>query len=332
VVGNASSLCASTLLASICTMACGSFGDSDDAARASGFGEPSDVAREQIGVHEITSDETAAYWLTEDPATGDGSVMRWAPSEALPRLLASEQYHARGLVVDGARVYWAVGSLGNGSTIIRSTSKLAGGLLEDAFVTGAGNEAYSALALDGTSLAWGSVEGNGSVVRGDTVSGGSFVVATDLGVIPSVALRAPFVYWAAGKALFRSDSALDTAAPALVLTLRTPATSIAVTKTASPPVLYACAEDGTVQSIAADGSGDRRTLAEGRASPRGIAIDDARVYWANTGTGTVETIERTGGAITVLAKGQEPLDVAATAEALFYADRARAAVVRIPRR
>jgi hypothetical protein len=45
-------------------------------------------------------------------------------------------------------------------------------------------------------------------------------------------------------------------------------------------------------------------IASGLSSPSGIALDAANVYWTDLGAGTVRSVAKTGGTVTVLASGQ----------------------------
>jgi hypothetical protein len=101
---------------------------------------------------------------------------------------------------------------------------------------------------------------------------------------------------------------------------------------ASPDAAPA-AEAGSSDGAAADGElmyaiGALEVLATGQAGPRGLALDDTSVYWANNADGTIATAPKTGGGARGIAHGAtSPRWVTVDATQIFWSSDTRGGCV-----
>jgi hypothetical protein len=164
----------------------------------------------------------------------------------------------------------------------------------------------NAIAVDGNFVYW--VNGSPSATTGTIarvpINGGptqTLLTTTKIGV--SVAVDSFFVY-AGLRDAFNNGSVVRVpkggGAPVTVATITG---GFAADMTASPAGIF-WTENGTGRVRRLAPSGTVTTIATGSPSLRGIAVDEARVYWADSGPGTINSTPIGGGATTVLATGQ----------------------------
>lgn len=92
------------------------------------------------------------------------------------------------------------------------------------------------------------------------------------------------------------------------------------------------AGDGAVVTVARAAGSVPQTLVANVKSPRGIAVDDANVYYTSYGDGTVSKVPRAGGAPTVIAASRfQPAAIAVDAAFVYWLDEYEGgSVLRMP--
>ena len=73
----------------------------------------------------------------------------------------------------------------------------------------------------------------------------------------------------------------------------------------APPVDAAAVDGGSIEDVPAE----IVTLATGQDRPRGLALDDTRVYWADEGRGRIMAIDKAGGTAETLSDASAPVGV-----------------------
>lgn len=279
----------------------------------------------------------APLWLANDGISGfavvdrgddHGAVLRLSPG-APPVVLADDVFHPTGLAVDGARVYYAAGKPDGGWTYLRVLDKTTGVKIADAFGTGASDTAFTAVSLQGDTVAWASrADSGGAIYRGLADGIGVVTVAHDQGSVAAVAVAGPWVYWARNTELFRKRSgAPPDAAPELV------AERGLFTSVVSDGLdVYAASDDGTIiATSAADETPVLRVLGGTLLAPRALAVDPWFVYVVATTTSSVVAVNRLSGRTVEVWKGGDPWTVTALPTGLWVADRAGRTLSVVPK-
>jgi hypothetical protein len=90
-------------------------------------------------------------------------------------------------------------------------------------------------------------------------------------------------------------------------------------------------------SLASTGSAPQpQMIASGQTSPSGIAIDEANVYWANTGSsmgsGSIAKVAIAGGSVVTIASGLSgPVSLAVDARYVYWVNSADGSVMKTPK-
>ena len=148
------------------------------------------------------------------------------------------------------------------------------------------------IAIDDDHVYWSCFEDDSA--RRVAKSGGplQLVAASQLAPWPDrpwgVAVDTANVYWSAAAGVWRR-AAVGSINMASDLFVGSGAAGIAVDEDG---VTFLADDDGTI--VRFDGT-NASTLASGRSKPNAIAVDDANVYWLDTGDGRVMRIDKVGG-------------------------------------
>lgn len=276
----------------------------------------------------LTSDGTSLFFAT-DHGDAYGSILRFTPDGSPPVVLAQRVYRPTGIAVDGGRVYFGAGGPVGGHTFVRSADKTTGGTVVDAFDTGWSDAAFTALAIQGASLAWASkADEEGAVYRGLADGTGASTVATKQGPVTAVAVAGAYTYWTRDTQLFRKRTGAATDAPPELVASRGLFTSLA----SDGLDVYATSDDGTlVATTATDEVPVSRVLGGTLLSPRSLAVDAWFVYTVSTGTRSVVAFHRKSGRMVEVIKGGDPYAVAVTAAGVWVADRNARTLAVVPK-
>lgn len=291
------------------------------------FGDPVVVASGLAQPAGLAADEGSIYWLQGDYTSNSTLSRRPATVEGVTSALAQSLIAPRALAVNATSVFFAAGGAGGWTYV--SEVPTTGGNSKQTFANGAGTERIPAIAIEGRSIAlvWNESGGNVHVIRASSDGSGAIDVAVKQSGASAVVLRAPYVYWNSPSGILRS-SGQSPAAPEVFSTQSAETVELAADDTA----LYWAAADGKIRSLRFDQPGRAPVvLASDLKSPRGVAVDATHVYWASSTTGEVAAVPKAGGAPIVIATGQEPYAIAATATAVFFTDRSAGTLVRVPK-
>lgn len=253
------------------------------------FAPPAAPVVVPIGMPLYATSDGVAVYLVVDRGDDRGAVLRSEGGGPLA-VLQDNVYRPTGIAVDGGRVYFAVGNPSGGHTYVRSIDKLSGGKVLDSFDTGWGASAYTALAMQGSSVAWASKnDEQGAVYRGLSDGTGFVTLATKQGQVAAVAVAGPWVYWARNNALLRKKTDAPKDGEPEVVATRGLFTSLR----AEGLDVYATSDDGSlVTTTATDDKPTVTVLATGLLQPRALAIDPWFVYTISTGSGSVLAVHR----------------------------------------
>jgi hypothetical protein len=338
------------LLATGCASLDGVFGGGDDGKSASGddalgnggsdkleagpegappkFGAPAPPTPIPFGVPTFSASDGASVYLVVDRGNDRGAILR-SEGGAPPTVLVDDVYRPTGLAVDGGRVFFAAGIPTGGHTVVRSIDKHSGGVQKDAFDTGWGSSAFTALALQGVSLAWASkADEKGAVYRGLSDGTGVVTLATNQGPVGAVAVAGPWVYWARNNALLRKQTSASPEAEPQLVAMRGLFTSIA----SDGLDVYATSDDGTL--VATTATSDVpvvRVLADGLLQPRALAVDPWFVYTVSTGSGSVVGVHRRSARRVEIGRGGDPWELAVTGSSVWIIDRNWRVMTAVPK-
>lgn len=286
--------------------------------RPPSFGTPSAPVPLPVGTPLFAASDGVALFVVVDRGDSWGAIVR-ADEKNAPRVLGGEVYRPTGIAVDGSRVYFGNGNPFGGHTTIRSIDKATGLDPRDYFDTGTSSSAFTAVAAQGTTLAWSSKNDlEGIVRRGLSDGTGVTTLATKQGPVAAVAVAGPWVYWARNTQLYRKAATAPTEAPPELVDTRGLFTSLV----SDGLDVYATSDDGTlVTTTATDGPPSVKVLGTGLMQPRGLTVDPWFVYVVATGTSTVSAVHRRSGRTVEIARGGDPYALAATSTCLWVLDR-----------
>ncbi len=274
----------------------------------------------------VTSDGNTVF-LVADRGDNRGAIVRVAPDGATA-VLVDDVHRPTGIAVDGARVYFGAGNPDGGWTYLRSIDKQTGAGTRDAYGSGAGSSLFTALANQGSTIAWASRDEQGAVYRALADGTGMTTLARKQGAVASVAVAGPWVYWAQSTQLFRQRTGVAPDAPPELVVARGLFTSVV----SDGLEVFAASDDGSVVATsAADETPVIRVLTGALVSPRALAVDPWFVYAVATGTSTVVGINRRSGRTVEVWKGQDPYAIAVTSSGLWVADRSARAMFVVPK-
>ncbi|APR82696.1 Putative serine/threonine-protein kinase pknH [Minicystis rosea] len=309
----------------------GTGGTGGVACGSQGFAEPIVFATGESVPHEIAVDANAVYWVDIGTAVGQGQVVRVDKAPPHTRtILEGSLVQALGMAVDAAHVYTTYAA-GNGYTVVHQLPK-GGGPPNVVYNYSGGNGAFAAFALQGATFAIATAapfEG-GTVCLGDTASKSCTQLASNLGPVRAVALDAGTIYWSTNQTgeVFRrqgstSEAFVAAGGEAGLSSLTIDADNVYWTNDG----------DGTVKMLAKSSPGGEPTvLATNEGSPRGIAVDDECVYWADYTSGLVRAAPKAGGPSITLAAGQGPYAIAVDASGVYAAVEGDGVVLQIAKK
>ncbi len=276
----------------------------------------------------LTSDGTSLFFVT-DRGDDKGAVVRFTPDGSPPVVLVDGVHRPTGIAVDAGRVHFGAGNPSGGHTYIRSADKTSGGTILDSFGTGWSSQAYTALAIQGASIAFASkADDKGGVYRAVADGTGRLTVATGQGLVAAVAVAGPFTYWTKDTQLFRKRTGAAPDAPPELVATRGLFTSLA----ADGLDVYATSDDGTlVATSATDEVPVIRVLGGSLLAPRSLAVDSWFVYTVSTGTRSVVAFHRKSGRMVEVASGGDPYAVAVTSAGVWLADRSARTLAVVPK-
>lgn len=301
---------------------------SADSGPPTAFGTPSVLVGNLRRPSLLAADDTSVYWIDGDVTDTDAVLYRRRETgEDVPTVLVDGLRAPRAMGLDPSRVYFTSGS-GMGWTHIRSVLKAGGSPSEPLASNGSGTAQFPALSIEGTGLAYVVREdaNKGAIQRRNTDGGGKLAVAASQSGASAVILRAPYVYWNTTRGIMRSNGE----APQAPEPFSDQATGTAELA-ADGDALYWATVDGALRSLRFDRPGSAATiLASDLRAPRGLVVDDAHLYWADTVSGDVFAMPKSGGARVSLATGrQEPFALAVNRKAVFFVDRASGELLRV---
>lgn len=293
------------------------------------FSGPTPPMSIPVGSPTFAIGDGAALFLVVDRGDDYGAVLR--SDGAPPIVLANDIYRPTGIAVDGARVYFSSGNPSGASTTLRSIDKASGGDGRDSFLSGWGASAFSAVAIQGSTLAWSSKTGDAgsyTVFRGLADGTGVETSATNQSAVAAIAVAGPYVYWTQNTELLRKKAGAPVEAPPERVDARGLFTSLA----SDGLDVYATSDDGTlITTSATDEPPTVKVLATGLMQPRGVAVDSWFAYVVSTGSATVNAVNRRSSRLVELGRGGDPYALAVTTGAVWIIDRANHAMTSVPK-
>jgi hypothetical protein len=284
------------------------------------------LAQNQPRPHGIVVNATHFFWTNE----GDGTVMRCEIAGCVGRPLAFAQGQATPteIVLDDFVVYWA----NSGAASVGFCA-----------VTGCPTQAFLVASPDGGATVAVALSlypywtATGGTVFACPSCGQPFTptaspIATDQidpgGIVVAKTATRTMPIWGTRGAVMRCTDRLcrDDAGVAPLATNQGPVERVALD---AKNVYWA--NDTSIRSCPVDGcTGAPATIADGQDHPRGLAVDDQRVYWTN-GDDTVRACPTGGcaGAPLTLAVSQlDPQGIAVTTAHVYWVSRGLGTVAR----
>ncbi len=205
-----------------------------------------------------------------------------------------------------------------------------------AAILATGQAPTGGMAVDGTSVYWGTA--TGTIEKVPLAGGTPTVLASGLGFPVAVAVEGSSVYWADQVDGTIEKVPVDGGTPTVLFSsanaegyLPDP-TAIVVN---SSGVYWADEANGFIDSAPLAGvsfGGIPTTLASGQDDPVAVAVNSSGVYWADKGSGTIDMVPPGGAAApTVLASGQDdPVAIAVEGSNLYWADETGGTIEKMP--
>jgi hypothetical protein len=261
----------------------------------------------------LAVDADGVYWASLDAAASaaaTGNIRSWSKSGAHEtKVLAAAQAAPVALTASAGALYWVNSKEGSGAVMSAPTR---GG----ATVTLTAADGATALAVDGDVVYFLEEHGGGSILAVPKTGGARAFVAT-VGPATELAYDGRDLFYLSGQVM---SIPAGGGFPARVSETCFYPVSLAVDETQA---FYGC-QDGTLRAAPKSG-GPTRTLFRrdvGGGSISGIALDATSVYFTSTSDGTVNRVSKQGGAVTVLASGEDGAGpIAVDATDVYYATR-----------
>jgi hypothetical protein len=243
-----------------------------------------------------------------------------ADAQCQPSVLLSGLAAPQGVALDRANLYWSEPTYGQIHDIT-----LDGGVRS---IVVADASAPTYLAVAGGELYWTENLDGGSVQAHTLSSGTMRTVAEGLSYPAGLAVSGGVVYFTLQVSNTLALALPDAGTQAVTDGLDFPE-SIAT----DPTTVYVASPRGHIFAVD-QGDAAITKLADGlRAdAPVGIALDGTTLFITYRETGMVVAMEKSGGAITVLAIGQDhPMGIAVDSTALYWANNGSGSIMRLAR-
>lgn len=218
-------------------------------------------------------------WVYFSNTSNIGAVLRVPKAGGAAQTVASGQYYPYRMAIDGDTLYVTSDSTaGNVSTVPK-----AGGAVS---IFAASQSSPKGIVVDATGVYWTSFK---EVKRSPKSGNGITKLSTQEKFPYALAADATSLYWSDGYAYAIRKSTKTGAGTTTLATLPfgQGARSIAIDDTA---VYWVSKEGDLVQKVSKSG-GTPMTLAKASA-PLGVAVDEAYVYWTNSGDGSVMRVAK----------------------------------------
>jgi sugar lactone lactonase YvrE len=291
----------------------------------------------------IAIDATHIYLVTGSAKPAENSILKIPIGGGTPTEIVSKEPRPGSLALTATHVYWTAAAAG-----VRRVLKSGG---TPAVLTPA-SYAFD-IALDSTHAYFTNAENQTGELRKLPLEGGNVtVMATGQTSPGSLALSASKAYWTIGLgsgfdgAIMSTDlSSMGGSGTPLLASQGLPL-SIALDATHAYFTAYQDPSNpngGAVVRVPIAG-GPRQVLAWEQLRPQSVNVDDQDVYWVNFGgynvdntylqnTGTVLRIAPSGGAVTVMASGQNgPLALIVDANNIYWTNSVAGTLVYLPRK